>query len=139
MKAKAKKSPLVKEIEKACKAAHKLAREKGWYETERKPAELMMLMVSEIAEAMEEVRNDKPKVYQKIPSAFVDGAGIEVLPGHFAWSDSLKPEGEAIELADLVIRLFDYCEYRGIDLGCAIELKMAYNAKRDHRHGGKKF
>lgn len=41
------------------------------------------------------------------------------------------------ELADVVIRIADYCGYRQWDLTQALELKMAYNKKRAFRHGGK--
>jgi NTP pyrophosphatase (non-canonical NTP hydrolase) len=53
-------------------------------------------------------------------------------------TDCVKPEGLPIELADAVIRILDYCEYAGIDLGVAIRQKMAYNELRPYRHGGKK-
>lgn len=48
-------------------------------------------------------------------------------------------EHVAEELADVVIRVFDYCGYSGIDLQAAIEKKMAYNKTRPHKHGGKKY
>jgi len=48
-----------------------------------------------------------------------------------------KPEGEAIELADAVIRIMDYCEFVGIDLEQAIQLKHEYNKTRPYRHGNK--
>jgi NTP pyrophosphatase (non-canonical NTP hydrolase) len=55
-------------------------------------------------------------------------------------------KGLEVELADAVIRIFDLAGGLGMDLGGAIEEKLAYNAKRadhkiDHRAatGGKKF
>ena len=44
---------------------------------------------------------------------------------------------EEEELADICIRIADYCGYRNIDLGAAILAKMDYNATRPHMHGGK--
>lgn len=95
------------------------AQSKGWHdpEIEKTPLEFHMLMVSEIAEATEAVRNGQEAL-------FVD-------------SDNGKPEGEAVELADCVIRIFDYCESRGFDIGKAMQLKMAYNKTRSFRHGNK--
>lgn len=48
-----------------------------------------------------------------------------------------KPEGIPTELADIFIRVMDTAEAFGIDLEREVERKMAYNATRPHRHGGK--
>jgi NTP pyrophosphatase (non-canonical NTP hydrolase) len=42
---------------------------------------------------------------------------------------------ELEEIADTVIRLFDYAQWRGFALEQAIEAKMDINYKRPHRHG----
>lgn len=49
-----------------------------------------------------------------------------------------KPEGIPIELADVIIRILDYCGYAGIDIEAAIRQKHEYNKSRPYRHGGKK-
>lgn len=77
-----------------------------------------MLMVTELAEAMEEHRN-----------------GHQLGETYFR-SDG-KPEGFGIELADLAIRLFDTAEEYGLDLQSLIDTKLNYNRKRPFRHGGK--
>lgn len=89
---------------------------------ERNQGELLMLMVSEIAEAMEGLR--KGLMDNKLPHR----KAVEV------------------ELADLFIRLGDFCSAYGIDLEGAYQEKMEYNRTReDHTHehrrgeGGKKF
>ena len=46
---------------------------------------------------------------------------------------------EAVELADTAIRVFEYAGSFGIDLGAAIEEKMAFNRTRPFKHGGKEF
>lgn len=106
------------------KEAHRIAVEHGWWEgeevTPRNFGEQLALFHSEISEALEEWRKGHPftEIYYE---------GIS----------SAKPEGIPIELADLLIRVFDTCARYGIDLENALVLKMAYNESRPYRHGGK--
>lgn len=44
---------------------------------------------------------------------------------------------EVAELADVLIRIFDYAGGYGLPLGEALIKKMEYNAKRPHMHGDK--
>ncbi len=97
--------------------SHRIAREKGWWDTGRNVAEMLALAHSEISEALEEWR------------AGHDLAEIRFTDG--------KPEGFSVELADVFIRLADLAEALGIDLEHAIEVKMGYNVTRPYRHGGK--
>jgi len=95
-------------------------------------SQTMLLVVSEISEALEEFRNHN---------------GVR----HIYWSDGQggtsdhrieglyeKPEGIPIEIADAVIRLFDFCAANKINLEGAMLTKMVYNNKRSFRHGNKK-
>ena len=118
------------------KAVNDLAVEKGWYESERRPAEFHMLIVGEVAEATEEVRNGRPAIYQ-VHFEGLNGTIIE--PTSEKWDDRKKPEGEAIELGDAVIRIMDYFAHRGWDLEQVLRMKHSYNTTRPHRHGGKKL
>ena len=97
-----------------------VAADHGWHENSSSPPRDRlvnhMLIVSEIAEATESVRKGEDSVW------FGPGG---------------KPEGEAIELADAVIRVMDYCQDVGIDLEEAIRLKNEYNKTRPYRHGNK--
>ena len=89
---------------------------------ERNKAEMLMLIVSEVAEAMEGVRKDLK-------------------------DDHLPHRSmEEVELADTVIRIMDYAGRWGLDIGGAIIEKLEYNKNRaDHKienrikNGGKKF
>ena len=104
------------------RVAHRIATERGWHdddETPPAPVRLvawMGLVCSEAAEAMESVREGK-----MITTYRSDG----------------KPLGFPIELADIIIRVLDTAEVLGIDMEAEISTKMAYNATRDHRHGGR--
>lgn len=91
----------------------------GWWE-DKNPniAEKLMLIVSELAEALEDLREGKE----------LDEVVI---------LDSGKPVGFPTELADAVIRIMDLSEHLGIDLGAVIRLKANYNDTRPYRHGGK--
>jgi len=91
--------------------------EKGWAD-DRSVGDLLMLMVSEVAEAYEEWRNHHE------PNEVYVHAG--------------KPEGIPIELADVVIRILSFCSTYDVDLQDAVLRKMAYNETRPHRHGGKR-
>lgn len=102
------------------KEVHKVAKDKGWYEQPQRTAlESLMLIVTELAEAAEELRKPDAKAIYRAPGG--------------------KYEGIAIELADAVIRIMDLCEAEGLPLAQAIEIKNEYNKTRPHRHGGKRY
>lgn len=108
---------------------HGRARKAGWWTDlktgkplKRNRGELLMLIVSEIAEAMEGER--KGLMDDKLP--------------HRRMAE--------VELADAVIRICDYCGANEYDLAKAISEKLEYNKSRaDHKpenrkkSGGKKF
>lgn len=83
--------------------------------------EKIALMHSELSEALEEYRNGR--------------APDEI---YFNADKPDKPEGIPVELADCVIRIFNFCGEMGISLGHAVKIKMAYNETRPFKHGGKK-
>lgn len=96
---------------------HGTAKSKGWWDQPRKDAESLQLVLSELAEATEEVRNRKPAVYAEYHDViFLDAENIG--------ARKLKPEGEAIEILDAVIRLFDWAGFKGLDLDAAMAWQL---------------
>lgn len=102
--------------------AHEQASDAGWHDEPREVGTQLMLIVSEVAEAMEAARKDLND--DKLPHR----KGIEV------------------ELADAVIRIFDLSGALDLDIAGAIAEKLEYNRTRidhtrEHRSasGGKKW
>lgn len=104
------------------KEIHENAVKHGWYDKPISQHEYAALFYSEISEAFEEYRNDKPDVYW---NCYVTGEMCDPTSEYdceYYGDESgcnyrkLKPEGIAIELIDLVIRLLDYVGEKGYDI-----------------------
>ena len=93
------------------KACHKSARGKGFWDKERNVGEMLMLIVSELGEAIEAHRKHRFGLCQK--DTFED------------------------EIADTFIRLCDLCGGLDIDVQTQILWKLRYNQKRPTLHGKK--
>ncbi|GGF77390.1 hypothetical protein GCM10010912_23090 [Paenibacillus albidus] len=123
-----------KSINELVKEAHENAVNKGWWNEDRSFGEVIALIHSEASEALEDYRNGKwpdEEWYTK------NGEIIRFFSDIEGQDATWKPCGIPSELADIVIRVFDACGRYGIDLERAILEKMAYNATRPQRHGGK--
>lgn len=76
-------------------------------------AEMIALMHSELSELLE---------------------GLRKSPGGFKDEHCPDFSNEVVELADLLIRVFDYARAFRLPLGAAIIAKMHYNATRPYKH-----
>lgn len=192
------------------KDIHADNRAKGFWEKPRSSDTLMMLVITEIAEATEAVRANLPPVClmndegKAIAIEVPDINSFTYINGET--KTFKKPEGEAVELVDALVRILDvigseninvdlemplvrdqvaaqelweklpneaparhlafvravdavpksgifrnltlagnigvyesYFKLNGWDLEKIIQLKLAYNRTRDHRHGGKVY
>lgn len=102
-----------------CKESFEVSKSKGWHDNADSDNYFnkLLLIHAEVSEVVEELRKGKG-----ITSIYFEGG---------------KPEGPAIEIADIAIRLFDLCGKAGLDLEEAVRIKTEYNKTRDKRHGGK--
>jgi len=131
------------------KEIHKNAVQHGWWDVKRTLPEILMLCVSELAEALEEYRNNNPVYYTgcrlnldctisdiqgaTCPERSLDDGAAGIPCPH----STGKPQGIVVELADCIIRFLDYCGRECIDIETAIREKFEYNKTRPYKHGGK--
>ena len=112
----------VKKVDDLVDLCYGISKAAGWWNNDRNDGECIALMHSELSEALEALRKDL--------------------------NDDHLPEfkGVTVELADTLIRIFDYAGGRGLNLGEALQAKLEYNKQRaDHKlenrakEGGKRF
>lgn len=131
-------------INKLSEMAHANAVKKGFYE---KPTELgtrLMLITSELSEALEADRKDRYANILAFEKRFEEICASMPNP-----TDELKQEAfiklfEAQikdtfedETADATIRILDLAGFKKMDLEKHIYYKMMYNGYREHLHGKK--
>lgn len=125
------------------KEIHQIARDKGFYDNgERNIGEMLMLVVSELSEALEADRKGRklgPLDTTVLPVEYLNttlvgefDTDIEKLPNEY---ERLVKGSFEEEIADAVIRLFDLAEYLKIDLEWYIRAKVNYNKQREYKHG----
>lgn len=108
-------SDFIKEFDNLSREIHETAVKKGWWEKDEDHTKIL-LMHTELSEYVQASR-DPEKPDKHLP--------------HFP--------ATYIEMADVVIRIMDFCFRHNMDLGKAIVEKSKYNKKRPYKHGGKKF
>lgn len=115
------------------KQAHQNAKAKGFWKNNKNIAEKLMLIVSELSEAMEADRENRYITKDHIRHY---KAGIKLVGMKDSFEMCIKNRFED-ELADVAIRLGDLAEAKGVDLTWHIQEKMKYNKTRKKKHGKK--
>lgn len=96
----------------------------------------LMLVVSELSEALEAERNGKHCSSETITD-INDDLDIGLLFNPVRFENEVKDTFED-EIADSIIRILDICAYLHIDIDAHVRAKLAYNRTREYKHG-KKF
>jgi len=97
---------------------------KGFWDKPRNVGEMLMLVTSELGEAMEAHRKGR----------FADWSNVK--EEGFGFESGVKDTFED-EIADAIIRLLDMCGGLSIDIERHINAKLKYNRSRPHLHGKK--
>jgi len=103
-------------------------KEKGFWDNERNVGELLMLVTSELGEAMEAHRKGK----------FTKNEDWELYQKKYNSNEVFKLKIKDTfedEIADSIIRLLDMCGGLGINIESHIVAKLEYNKSRPRLHG----
>lgn len=119
-------------IKETAKEIYENAKAKGFWDTERNLGEMLMLIVSELSEALEADRTGH--YCNQDRRDLIDSNDYDSYSSTF--ETYIKNTFED-ELADVVIRVLDLCHAKNIDLEWHIRNKMKYNSMREHKHGKK--
>lgn len=146
-------------------ASHGMAKEKGWWDKPRSTTDIENNFHGEISEAWEEYRAGRMATWYG-PDGKPEGFFVELgdllvrladacggMPEEyfvrFSGQANLtkKTASEVVSILHNYISLgchmlacakcFDFAHSNNVDLWAVIHEKMAYNANRPHRHGGK--
>jgi NTP pyrophosphatase (non-canonical NTP hydrolase) len=110
---------------------HLVNKEKGFWDEKRNVGEMLMLVTSELGEAMEAHRKGKYSDWIGYQEAM---EGTAPMTEQEAFEHCIKDSFED-EIADAVIRLLDLAAGLNINLEKQMEAKLAYNRTRERFHG----
>jgi NTP pyrophosphatase (non-canonical NTP hydrolase) len=125
---------------------HKNNVKKGFYDDGKKNfGELLMLVVSELGEALEAMRKrrfsnwekeatDYNEILKNVTNVSGDELEKQLIARRESFSVNIKDTVED-EIADAIIRLFDVCGYYEIDIEKQIRAKLEFNTTRPYKHG----
>lgn len=147
-------------IKQLAKQSYQNSADHGFWDSPHTPETIpnkLMLIVSELAEALESYRDPESDNLVKVPVSVIEtllrGTAIEGDPTDEvdyprqveAWAElaniydkwKAKPKGFNTEIADAFIRLGDLVGAFGIDIETAIQEKHEFNKGRPRMHGRK--
>lgn len=129
----------LKDLKELIKDIHKNAEDHGWWENGKSEAEVIALIHSELSEALEFFRaynhykdNGFNALFHYSKGELISNTPTPLIK---------KPDGALVELADAVIRIFDFVGSKGHeDLFIkALCEKHEFNKTRTYKHGNKLF
>lgn len=127
-------------INELAKEVHANAVAHGFWEKPPTLPEALCLIHGEVSEALEEYRDGKPLVYGTCAVSADDCEHYAACHGAGENDPKkCKPEGVAVELADVLLRTLDLMEALGVDVDAVVMAKHRYNLGREFKHGGKKL
>jgi NTP pyrophosphatase (non-canonical NTP hydrolase) len=109
---------------------------RGFYDDPKEIGTVLMLIVTELAEAMESYRANNRLGAGKLESIQwnsnlnEDFTEEDINQFKLVVKDTFEDE-----IADTIIRLFDLCGWLDIDIHKHIMLKLKYNSTRPYKHG----
>lgn len=124
-------------IQELAHVSHAAAKSKGFWDGERNKPELLMLIVSEAAEALEALRKNRFSKKEEVEELFeklFSEQEVSLVEFKTEFESKIKNTFED-EIADTIIRLFDLAGGLNIDIQKHILLKLEYNMTRGHKHG----
>ena len=108
---------------------------KGFWDKERNMGEALMLIVTELAEALETHRaSGQIQEFTEGQKLSLEKMSDEEFPETFS---IMVKDSFHDEMADVLIRVLDLCGGYNIDIDWHVKMKMKYNATRERLHGKK--
>lgn len=137
--------PLCKGLNQSAQKIFQNNKAKGFWDNEKNIGELLMLVTSELGEAMEAHRKGRFAEVKKFDEALIKSKITNEDPRYsgnisseIAYANHFKTwikDTFEDEIADAVIRLLDLSAGLGIDLEKHINMKVRYNESRPKLHG----
>jgi NTP pyrophosphatase (non-canonical NTP hydrolase) len=113
------------------KEIHSGNKAKGFYDKPVETGTTLMLITSELSEALEADRHNLRANRLSFEEDLANGMDFKE-----AFKKNIKDSYED-EIADAIIRLLDHCGFKRIDIDFHVKNKIKYNSTRGKLHGKK--